>query len=253
LAKSDGQNRVYSELRLNQAIAKSGLCSRRKANDLVLAGRVTVNGQPAASFSLLVNPAKDTIKVDGRIITGHGFVYVLLHKPKGIITTCSDEKGRPSVLDLLPTSLRHLKPAGRLDRDSAGLLLLTNDGSLIQALTRPTRHVPKTYRVTIAGMPSEKALESLAAGVKLSDGMTQPAKIRLVSNKSGNACFEIVIYEGKNRQIRRMCGSLGLTVLNLLRVAIGELQLSGLKSGTWRQLSGPEISRLRHHLMPGSG
>lgn len=217
----------------------------------MLSGRVKLNGKEATSFSTLVDPGKDRIEVDGRLISGRDFVYVLLHKPKGIITTCADELGRSSVLDLLPQSLRHLKPAGRLDRDSQGLLLMTNDGLLIQALTHPTRQVAKTYRATVAAMVSPQALRRLAEGIKLKDGLTQPAQVRLISNKPGESCFEIVIYEGKNRQIRRMCASLGLPVINLLRVAIGALQLSGLKSGTWRHLSGQELSRLKQDLIGG--
>ena len=218
----------------------------------MLNGRVKLNGVAATSFTTPVDPGKDRIEVDGRVIAGRDFVYVLLHKPKGIITTCADERGRSSVLDLLPRSLRHLKPAGRLDRDSEGLLLMTNDGALIQALTHPRRQVAKTYRTTVAATLSQNALRSLAAGIKLKDGLTQPAQVRLIHNKPGESCFEIVIYEGKNRQIRRMCASLGLPVINLLRVAIGGLQLSGLKSGTWRHLSGQELSRLRQDLMGGS-
>lgn len=218
----------------------------------MLAGRVKLNGKAATSFSTLVNPDKDRIEVDGKAISGRSFVYVLLHKPKGIITTCADELGRSSVLDLLPRSLRHLKPAGRLDRDSEGLLLMTNDGALIQALTHPTRHVPKTYRVTVGALASQNALRCLKEGIKLNEGMTQPAEVRLIRNKPGETCFEIVIYEGKNRQVRRMCASVGLPVINLLRVAIGGLQLSGLKSGTWRHLSGQELSRLKHDLLVGS-
>lgn len=240
-------------IRLNQAIAQSGQFSRRRANELVLAGRVKVNGKPASSFTALVDPKADRLEVDGKALSSRAFVYVLLHKPKGIITTCSDEKGRLSVLNLLPETLQHLKPAGRLDRDSQGLLLMTNDGPLIQALTHPKAHVPKTYRVTVKGLLDKAAQDSLARGVKLSDGITLPGKVRLIESKPGKSSFEIVIHEGKNRQIRRMCGSLGLPVINLLRVAIGELQLSGLKSGTWRHLSGREVSRLRHHLLPGSG
>jgi pseudouridine synthase len=252
LPKRDLNPPASQLLRLNQAIAQSGLGSRRQANELVLSGRVKLNGVVATSFSTLVDPGKDRIEVDGRVISGRDFVYVLLHKPKGIITTCADEKGRSSVLDLLPRSLRHLKPAGRLDRDSQGLLLMTNDGALIQALTHPTRQVAKTYRVTVATTLSQNALRRLEAGIKLKDGLTQPARVRLIGNKPGESCFEIVIYEGKNRQIRRMCASLGLPVINLLRVAIGGLQLSGLKSGTWRHLSGQELSRLRQDLMGGS-
>ena len=239
-------------LRLNQAIAQSGLCSRRRANELVLAGRVKVNGQRAVSFSALVEPGRDLIEVDGQPVAKRDFVYVMLHKPKGIITTCSDQLARSTVLDLLPPSLQDLKPAGRLDRDSQGLLLLTNDGVLIQALTHPKSHFPKTYRVSVAGLLSPSAIKKLESGVRLSGSLTQNAKIRLISAKTGKSSFEIVIYEGKNRQIRRMCGSLGLPVINLLRVAIGGLQLSGLKSGTWRHLSGQELSRLRQDLMGGS-
>jgi pseudouridine synthase len=237
--------------RLNRAIAHTGFCSRRDADALILKGRVKVNGKKVESLNALVHPNKDILEVDGRQLTNPCLAYVLLNKPKGIITSCEDEKGRRTVLDLLPPSLKHLKPAGRLDKDSQGLLLLTNDGSLIQALTHPSHHVPKTYLVTVAGQISPQNMRLLASGVSLSEGPTSPAKVRLLRSEPGSCCFEIVIHEGKNRQIRRMCGTLGMPVLNLLRVAISGLQLKGLQPGSWRHLSPDELGRLRQVLAIG--
>jgi len=231
--------------RLNRAIAHTGLCSRRSADELILQGRVKVNGKKVDSLSRLIDLHTDVLEVDGRKLTGRKYDYVLLNKPKGVVTTCSDQKDRPSVLEFLPPALRHLKPAGRLDKDSQGLLILSNDGKFIQALTHPKGHVSKTYRVKVAGPLDEKILATLSDGIRLSHGVTSPAKVRVVSVKPGSFCLEIILSEGKNRQLRRMCGSLGLRVTNLIRVAIGELQLRGLPPGAWRRLSNAEVNRFR--------
>jgi 23S rRNA pseudouridine2605 synthase len=227
------------------------LCSRRKADDLIRSGRVKVNGKSAPGLNTLIDPKSDRLEVDGRLIIERNYQYILLNKPKGVLSTCADEKGRKSILHLLPASLRHLKPAGRLDADSQGLMLLTNDGGLIQSLIHPSKHVPKTYEVTVPGLISNASLKSLAQGIEL-DGTTIKAEpVRLVRRSPTNSCFQITVYSGKNRQVRRMCGALGLPVLNLLRVGIGELQLSGLESGAWRFLSCQEVTRL--HSIPDFG
>jgi 23S rRNA pseudouridine2605 synthase len=168
----------------------------------------------------------------------------MLHKPKGVISSCEDEKRRSCVLNVLPKFLNHLKPVGRLDYDSEGLLLMTNDGPLIYALTHPSKEIFKTYDVLVEGPLKNSILQNLAQGVKLSDGLTQPAKVKLLSPEGELSRFRISIREGKNRQIRRMCSHFGLKVVKLSRVAMGELQLNELKLGAWRYLSPEEIQRL---------
>ncbi|HEY9786146.1 MAG TPA: pseudouridine synthase [Candidatus Obscuribacterales bacterium] len=231
-------------MRLNRAIASTGICSRREADVLISEGRVTVNGQPVTDFSCNVDPRKDKLLIDGKPLFQKKHEYIVLYKPKGVITTCSDERGRKSVLDLLPPAMRHLKPVGRLDRDSEGMLILTNDGELAHALAHPSRHVSKIYRVTVQGKISERALLELAKGVRLSEGMTQPAQVRAIKKGEEHSTFEIVIKEGKNRQIRRMCAKLGYHVTRLVRVGIGALQLRLKEPGEWRHLKAQEVGQL---------
>jgi 23S rRNA pseudouridine2605 synthase len=239
-AKKDSQNSV----RLNRAIAASGLCSRRKADQLIAEGKVKINGQLVTDFSQCVNLEKDVVAVAGKTLFSRKLEYVMLHKPKGIITSCEDEKRRLAVINLLPKSLRHLKPIGRLDYDSEGLLLMTNDGPLIYALTHPSKEVFKTYEVLVEGSVNSSILENLAQGTKLADGLTQPAKVKVLGQEGKLSRFKISIREGKNRQLRRMCSHFGLKVVRLIRVAVGELQLSELKPGSWRYLSLDEIRHL---------
>jgi len=235
-------------VRLNRAIAACGLCSRRAADQLIASGKVKVNGKPAADFHLLVNLEKDHLSVSGKVIAVRSYDYILLHKPIGIVSTCQDEHGRKNILGLLPVKLRHLKPAGRLDYDSSGLIFLTNDGALINKLTHPTHEVEKTYRVAVSGKVSQNALEQLASGISLKEAKTRPAKVCLIKNTPHQSLIEIAIKEGKNRQIRRMCAQLGLPVLRLVRTAIGKLQLEGLPSGEWRHLTKSELTGLRKAL-----
>lgn len=218
--------------------------SRRKADLLIEEGRVRVNGLPTTDFSLLVNIERDEIEIDGELISAHSFDYVVMHKPKSIVTTCDDERGRKTVLDLLPRNLRHLKPVGRLDSDSEGLLILTNDGNLTKTLTHPSHEIAKIYVVTVKGQMRGEHFQALSQGVQLSEGVTRAAKVRKISANSGNSMFEIAIKEGRNRQIRRMCAKLGFEVQRLVRVAIGGLQLGQLPSGKWRRLTDNEISLL---------
>lgn len=218
--------------------------SRRKADLLIEEGRVRVNGLPTTDFSLLVDIEKDEIEIDGELVSAHSFDYVVMHKPKSIVTTCDDEKGRRTVLDLLPRSLRHLKPVGRLDSDSEGLLILTNDGNLTKTLTHPSHEIAKIYVVTVKGQMKPEHFQALSRGIQLSEGVTRAAKVRKISANSQNSIFEIAIKEGRNRQIRRMCTKLGFDVQRLVRVAIGGLQLGQLPPGKWRRLTDIEISLL---------
>ncbi|MCC6979812.1 MAG: rRNA pseudouridine synthase [Candidatus Melainabacteria bacterium] len=233
------------KLRLNRAIAATGICSRRDADELIKDGRVSVNGAITANLSMQVDPLEDRITVDGKPLYKKSLEYVVMYKPKGVVTTCDDEQGRRTVIDLLPPDLRHLKPVGRLDRDSEGMIILTNDGSLAQTLTHPSHHIDKAYRVTVTGSIADSALKALQDGVRLSEGMTQRAKIRSLRRSGNLSTFVIVIREGRNRQIRRMCAKVGYNVLRLVRERIGALQLNLKEPGDWRYLSASEVSLLQ--------
>jgi len=234
-----------SACRLNKAIAASGIASRRDADELIKAGKVSVNGVTVTNLATVITPGKDVLRVEGKNLHSKSVAYIALHKPKGVITSCEDEKNRRTVLDLLPPELKHLKPVGRLDRDSSGLLIMTNDGELAYALTHPSQEVDKTYVVTISGLLTKEHARNLSEGILLADGMTRPAQVKILTSDSELSSFEIVIHEGRNRQVRRMCSQLGLPVVRLVRAAIGGLQLKGLKPGTWRVLSNTEINQLR--------
>jgi pseudouridine synthase len=228
--------------RLNKAVASTGYCSRRHADELIREGRVKVNGQKITDFSYCVDFSKDSLTVDDQPIAKKQFDYLILNKPRGVVTTCDDEFGRENVLELLPEQFSHLKPVGRLDLESEGLLILTNDGELAQKLTHPSKHVLKNYEVTISGKISDVSLDSFRQGMELSDGPTQPAKVRLLERNRDLSRFQIAIAEGRNRQIRRMCAQIGHPIIRLIRVAIGGLQLKGLESGQWRHLTQAELN-----------
>ncbi|MBK9142607.1 MAG: rRNA pseudouridine synthase [Candidatus Melainabacteria bacterium] len=239
-----------ADLRINRALAATGYCSRRAADRLIEEGRVKVNGKPVTDFNLAVDPERDVIAVDDQELSSRDHVYVAFHKPRGVITTMKDEKGRQTVLDLLPGELQHLKPVGRLDRDSEGLLILTNDGDFAHRLAHPsrTRHVWKTYRVRVDGRLSDEAVTALEEGVLLSEGdgkaITLPARVTNISYDKECTVFSISIREGRNRQIRRMCAKLGYPVIRLVRVAIGRLQLKPMEPGEWKYLTRSDLDRL---------
>ncbi|MBU6450259.1 MAG: rRNA pseudouridine synthase [Cyanobacteria bacterium REEB67] len=234
--------------RLNRALALCGLASRRKADDYIRDGLVRVNGQTVTDFSHMVDLNKDRLEVDGEPLARHKLDYVILHKPRRVVVTTDDERGRTCVLDLLPEALRHLKPVGRLDADSEGLLLLTNDGALAKLLTHPSHQVPKLYVVTVEGRISDQHLRTMADGVQLSEGKTKPCWVRKISANAHTSVFELELQEGRNRQIRRMCAKVGYSVIRLVRVAIGGLQLRELASGHWRRLSNEEVAELKRLL-----
>jgi 23S rRNA pseudouridine2605 synthase len=231
-------------LRLNRALAACGLCSRRKADLLIAEGQVRVNGELVTDFNRMVDLGRDKLAVDGVPLHAKRLDYVVMNKPKGVVVTCDDERGRRTVIDLLPEELMHLKPVGRLDSDSEGLLLLTNDGELARVLTHPSHEVPKLYRVNVEGDISKNAITALRQGVRLSEGMTEPAYVRKISASPRYSQLEIELREGKNRQIRRMLAQVGYRVTRLVRVAIGGLQLSQLESGAWRRLNNQELALL---------
>jgi 23S rRNA pseudouridine2605 synthase len=230
-----------NSIRLNKAIASTGFCSRRQADELIRSGRVKVNNTIVIDFSCPVNFQKDVLTVDDKPLLKKSFEYIILNKPRGVVTTCDDEFGRENVLELLPGALRHLKPVGRLDLESEGLLILTNDGSLAQKLTHPSKHVLKNYEVTVSGLISDSTIAEFRQGVELSDGLTRPAQVRLIERNRDLSRFQIAIAEGRNRQIRRMCTQYGHPIIQLIRVAIGRLQLKGLEPGRWRHLTDSEL------------
>jgi pseudouridine synthase len=233
--------------RLHKILSRAGIASRRKAEEMIAAGRVRVNGKTAAHPGARADPARDRITIDGKPLPSPpGARYVLLHKPRGIVSTLADPQGRPTVRELVPSRPR-LVPVGRLDFDSSGLLLMTNDGELTHRLTHPRYRVPKTYRVKVRGVPDTTTLERLCEGVRLADGKAAAAKARLVrTDKKRSAWVELTLHEGRKREVRRMCEALGHPVVELVRVRLGPLSLRGLgRPGAWRPLSEQEIKALR--------
>jgi 23S rRNA pseudouridine2605 synthase len=227
-------------MRLAKHLAHAGVASRRAAEGLVADGRVTVDGQ------VVRDPARDVggqeaIAVDGEAVRAPGArVVYALHKPAGVVSTARDTHGRRTVVDLVPSGQR-LYPVGRLDADTTGLILLTNDGDLAHALTHPRFEVPRTYRARVEGRPAQRALRALREGVELDDGRTAPARVRLI----GPHELELTIHEGRKRQVRRMCEAVGHRVLALQRIAFGPLRLGDLRAGRHRRLTAAEVARLR--------
>ncbi|MDR3176488.1 MAG: rRNA pseudouridine synthase [Desulfovibrio sp.] len=245
-------------IRINRALAAAGLCSRRKADDLVLAGLVAVNGVPVPKPGFGVDPLTDKVSVRGRDVDlssllGEGaYTCLMLHKPAQVVSTVSDPQGRPTVMDSLPGSLREkrLYPVGRLDYFSEGLILLTDDGALTNRLTHPRRHLPRIYRVALRETPDAAALELMRRGMTLSEGETLlPAQVKSLAPN----VLEITLRQGVNRQIRRMCRDLGLTILSLCRTGFGPLRLGDLARGACRPLKEEELEALRAAAgMPGA-
>ncbi len=236
--------------RLNKALAQAGVCSRRAADELIFAGRVRVNGETVVEPGRRVEPGRDVIEVDGRPVAAPpaDHVYVLLHKPVAVVTTVSDPEGRPTVMELLPPQWRgrRLVPVGRLDVMSEGLLLLTDDGELVNRMTHPRHHMAKVYAVTVKGDVPGEALEAMRQGMRLAEGeRLAPAEARVVRREAGNTLLELVLRQGVNRQIRRMCRDLGLTVVRLVRTKVGPLSLGELPKGKARALDAAEAQALR--------
>ncbi len=232
-------------VRLHKALADAGIASRRAAERLIAEGRVMVNGHTITTQGVKVDPERDTIVVDGQRLRGSGpRVYVLLFKPRGFITSASDPQGRPTVMDLVKQVRERVFPVGRLDWDSEGLLLLTNDGELAFRLTHPANHVPRTYRVKVKGHLPREALESARRGIPIDGHRTMPARITPISTQV-NTWIEVVLHEGRKNQIRRMFERLGHPVLKLRRTAIGPIQDRRLRPGDWRPLTTEEVRRLR--------
>lgn len=234
-------------LSLARALSKFGVCSRKEGERMIEAGRVRVDGKLALWPARRIDPRRESVTVDGRRVSDEiERVVIALHKPAGYITTRSEPGGRPTVYDLLGGVGRWVFPVGRLDRDSSGLLIVTNDHRLGERLTNPESLVPKVYHARVLGMPDAEALRILREGVRLRDGaLTRPARTRVIgSPRGGSSWLEIVLTEGKNRQVRRMCMAVGHEVVELVRVRIGRLELGELAPGEWRQLMPGESALL---------
>jgi 23S rRNA pseudouridine2605 synthase len=235
--------------RLQKIIAASGVASRRKAEELIVAHRVALNGQVVTELGTKADPDRDKISIDGTALpTREQFLHFALYKPKGYVTTVSDPQGRPTVMDLMRGVSERVYPVGRLDYASEGLLLMTNDGALAQKLTKAGSHVPKTYLVKVSGKPDDLAIAKLRAGVsiELDDGRrvkTSPASVRLTEN-AANPWYEVVLIEGRNRQIRRMFDRVGFHVEKIKRVKLGTLSLD-VPPGQFRKLTPKEVEQLR--------
>ena len=237
------------EQRLQKLIATAGIASRRHAEELIVAGRVTVNGEVVRELGTKADPERDHIKVNGKLINpqlkARDKVYVLLNKPKGYLSSVSDPEGRPLVTELLPAALGRLYPVGRLDFNTEGLLLLTNDGDFTNYVTAARNRVEKVYEVKVKGVPPEGAIQRLRKGIVLEDGTrTAPAKINLLNETKTNAWYEVLLHQGRNQQVRRMFELIGHSVLKLRRVRIGFLTDEHLKPGYWRHLSAGEVARM---------
>ena len=235
------------EERLQKILAAAGISSRREAEKIIIAARVRVNGKVVTELGTKFDPDKVRITVDGNPIKAEGKVYYLFYKPRGVVTTMSDPQNRRSIADFVQTLPERVFPVGRLDYNTEGLLLLTNDGALAQALMHPSHEVNKTYLVKVPGIVPEEKLDMLRVGVKLEDGMTAPAVVNLRSyeHEHNFTLFDITIHEGRNRQVRRMCDAIGYPVRDLKRIKLGPLTLSNLGRGKFRELSEGELASLK--------
>lgn len=232
--------------RLQKILAQAGIASRRSAERLITDGRVRVNGRIISELGARANPVRDRVEVDGKRLVAEKPVYYLMHKPRGVVTTLDDPEGRKSVKDLLRGIPERVFPVGRLDFQTSGALLLTNDGAMAQALLHPTRHVPKVYHAKIQGTLDAQRLDLLRGGVTLDDGEhTAPAGVDIVRKDEKHTFIEVTISEGKNRQVHRMLDAVGRVVLRLTRLAFADLAIEGLRPGQLRQLTQPELSDLK--------
>jgi len=234
------------DIRLQKWLSMAGVASRRKAEELIRQGRVSLNGVQVTELGTTANPQTDLVELDGKIVEiAHEKIYIMLHKPEGVVTTVTDPFGRATVMDFVPPG-KGLYPVGRLDYDTAGLLLMTNDGEWAQKLTHPKYEISKTYIAVVKGIPSAESLRKFRQGVQIDGKKTAPAEIKLLKHNKGAANSKVIITirEGRNRQVRKMCEIIGHKVLNLKRIEVGGLQLGDLAKGMWRPLSPKELRSL---------
>lgn len=239
------------KIRLQKYLSQCAVASRRKSEELILAGKVKINGR-VATLGDKISPRNDTVTVSGKKIVSskkRKLYYIMLHKPRGFITTMDDEKGRKCVAQLVEDVGDRVYPVGRLDKDSEGMLLLTNDGEFANHMTHPSKHIPKTYRVTVRPNVTDEMLIKFQEGMEIDGRMTAPADAHILEKQENRVVLEIVLYEGRNRQIRKMCEALGLEVARLKRLSIGSIKLGMLPQGKWRELTEDEV----HKLMVSSG
>ncbi len=231
------------EVRLQKFLAECGVASRRKSEELILDRKVKVNGKIVSELGTKVDTENDVVEVDGQVVNSERKVYILLNKPVGYVTTMSDEKERPTVMELLDGVKEKVVPVGRLDMFTSGLLLLSNDGEFIYKVTHPKHETTKTYIVKTRGIPRESDLEKLRRGVKIETYITSPAKVELLMHDKTNDISRIwiQIHEGRNRQVRKMCEAIGLSVIALKREGVGNLNCEGVDRGKWRYLTEDEV------------
>lgn len=231
-------------VRLDKFLSNAGVVSRRGIKQLLKNETVTINGKRVSESGIRLDPTKDKVLVNGKQIKKAGYVYFLLNKPMGVISTTADEFDREDVTSLIDTTQR-IYPIGRLDKDTHGLLILTNNGELTHKLTHPKYHVPKVYRLFIQGRVTEAQLKAFKTGVLLDDGITLPAEVQLLSYKDNNTTVLVTLHEGRNRQIRRMCGTVGINLIDLERISFGSIKLGTTPLGEYRELSKTEIESLQ--------
>ena len=231
--------------RLQKYLSACGIVSRRKAEELIAAGSVKVNGR-TAKIGDKIDPRRDTVTVLGqRVRQTEKPVYLRLYKPRGVLTTMSDDRGRRCVPELLRDVPERVYPIGRLDKDSEGLLLLTNDGEFANLMMHPSHHIPKTYRVTVRPSVSDAQIAQMTEGMEIDGRMTAPTEVRVLDREENRVVLEVVLHEGRNRQIRKMCDALGLEVARLKRTAMGSVRLGMLRQGEYRELTAEEVQKLR--------
>ena len=238
---------MKNNIRLNKYIALCGLASRRKADEMIEQGMVKVNGKTVTELGFLVSE-KDKITVGTQLLHPSKLTYIKYYKPAGYITTMDDEKGRKTIYDILPEEVKNLKPVGRLDKDSTGLLIMTNDGELINQMTHPSIKISKIYRVVVKGKIGIKQLQQWADGIEIEKGKIAYAEARIVEFEGQNTVLEVVLFQGLNRQIRKMADFVGYPVISLKRVMHGPVDLSGLKKGQFKYLKPQQIKELKLYI-----
>lgn len=233
-----------NKIRLQKFMSENGVASRRKSEEMISAGKVKVNGR-VAQIGDTVDPVRDKITVSGkRVVRNKTKMYIMLHKPRGFVTTMSDELGRKCVSELVEDAGVRLFPVGRLDRNSEGLIFMTNDGEFANMLTHPSRHVSKVYRVTVRGSVTDEQLDRLMTGIVIDGKKTLPCEVHIIEKGENRTVLHFVIFEGRNRQIRRMCEDVGLNVIRLKRTEIAGVRLGMLPQGKWRELNEKEMRHL---------
>lgn len=236
------------KVRLNKFIAATGLCSRRKADELIASGKVKVNGKVTTDFSTAIGKTDKVLVENKPIATKYNYTYIKYYKPAGYITTKSDEKGRKTIYDILPPEVQNLKPVGRLDKASTGLLIMTDDGTLINKMTHPSVKIPKVYRVCVSGKIEQNDLIRWAKGIELEKGKMAYAEAEVIDIEDGNTVLTVVLRQGMNRQIRKMADAIGHPVISLKRTHHGSIDLSGLQKGAFKYLKPTQVKELFNYI-----